>query len=241
MAGPRVVVLYEDKTGGGLHKLVEAMVKARRSDEGREPLAYFKPLAMKGNTKLVAECSQYQKMRFRAPHRADQVVAVIDAYRVEDAVKLSRKVNWTITSGDMDRHREQCRELDEEVRRFLVARALEGLTAERKEEEESCFHPIVLFWERESIFLAGGEILERTEGLRFPPEAVTGDGVMTTRCPTTIVDGAWKATFGVGNPYKKQIDGPKLFEHLRKARDCWETLRERVPSLREIIEVIAAF
>lgn len=240
MPGPRVVLLYEDKTGGGLHSLVSAMMNARRSAEGREPLAYFKALAMKGNTKLVAECSQYQNMRFRGPHKADHVVVVIDAYRVEDAVRLSRSMNWAITSGNLDQHREQCRELDEEVCRLLRARAFEGLTAESKEAEESRFHPIVLFWERESIFLAGGEALERAEGLRFAPDSMTNDGVLTIRCPTATVDKAWREKKVAGNPYKKQIDGPRLFDHLRKARDGWDTLTERIPTLLEIVDILAS-
>jgi hypothetical protein len=56
MAGPRVVVLYEDKTAGGLHHLVRSMVEVYRNEAGREPFAYFGSSPMKGNSKLIEEC-----------------------------------------------------------------------------------------------------------------------------------------------------------------------------------------
>jgi hypothetical protein len=64
MAGPRVVVLYEDKTAGGLHDLVRSIVTAHRNEDGREPFSYFGSLPMKGNSKLIAECSSYERLRF---------------------------------------------------------------------------------------------------------------------------------------------------------------------------------
>ncbi len=72
MPGPRVVILYEDKTAEGLHRLIATMVTVRRNEQDREPFAYFRSLPMKSNGKLIEECRSFERMRFFGPHRADR-------------------------------------------------------------------------------------------------------------------------------------------------------------------------
>jgi hypothetical protein len=235
-SGPRVVVLYEDKTGGGLHNLVRLMVELRRADEGRAPISHFKPLAMKGNTQLISECSNYQRIRRYHPHKACHVVAVIDAYNVENAAGLASPA-WE--RGDPASYREQCVKFDRAIRAVLYNRAFGGMSETEQSEERNHFHPIVLFWERESIFLAGGEILKKSKNLDFQAELLTASGVMDTHCPTRIVEEAWRVRFKAA--YKKQVDGPRLFGDISNNIDRWPTVLERMPSLREIVDTISNF
>ena len=115
MPGPRVVVLYEDKTGGGLHRLISVIVTTRRAEAGREPFAYFRDLAMKSNSKLIVECSSYERMRFFGPHHADHVMAVIDAYEVENVVPDAPKPLEPVHRSDIETFAEYCAKLDSAV------------------------------------------------------------------------------------------------------------------------------
>ncbi len=209
MPGPRVVVLYEDKTAGGLHHLVRTIVQVHRSEVGREPLAYFGSLPMKGNSKLVAECSNYERMRFFGPHRADYVMVVIDAYEVEKAVRNAPAPPPSNPNRPdaFESFRQYTHQLEAAVRDQLRNLALATMTPERRQEEESHFFPQVLFWERESIFLAASEILKETRGLEFPDEAVSEEGILRTRCPTGVLKDTWLRRPGRPQPYSKQVEG----------------------------------
>ena len=240
MAGPRVVVLYEDKTAGGLHHLVRTIVEVYRNEAGREPFAYFHALPMKGNSKLVAECSSYERLRFFGPHRAEFVMAVIDAYEVEKVVagipppprRDPVRTDW------VESFRQYCKELEISVREHLRNRAFAQMTPERRIAEESRFFPRVLFWERESIFLAAGEILRETRGLELPEDAITEVGLLTTRCPTGVLKDAWVRRPGSRQPYAKQIDGPRLFGDLVNRYTEWPGILERLPSFQDIIHTL---
>ena len=65
--GPRVVILYEDKTAGGLHHLISRMVEVRRGELNRDRLSYFHPLPMKANAKLTALEWRFSQERGGAP------------------------------------------------------------------------------------------------------------------------------------------------------------------------------
>lgn len=225
MTPPRVVVLYEDKTAGGLHKLVGRMVQSRRADRQAEPLRYLQALPMKGNGKLVKECGSFELMRFRKPHRADHVFAVIDAYEVEKVVP-GAPAPRPPKPGDDPGFEAYTRELDRTVCAHLraVANAL----------SDPSFHPIVLFWERESVFLAGREVLARTHHLEVPAEVSTPGGVLRTRHPTKEVEKAWQKARE--QPYSKSVNGPQLFDALAEHREAWPALLAAVPCLRELVE-----
>jgi hypothetical protein len=240
MAGARVVVLYEDKTAGGLHHLVRSIVRVHRNQAGREPFAYFGSLPMKGNSKLVAECSNYERLRFFGPHRSDYVMAVIDAYEVEKVVDGAP----TPPSADPKRpdsieaFRHYCVDLEKAVHNHLRKVAFARMTPERRQEEESRFFPRVLFWERESIFLAASEVLRETRGLEFPANMVTEVGILLARCPTGVLKDAWTKRPGCRQPYSKQVDGPRLFGDLVNRYDQWPEFLRRLPSLRSIIDTL---
>jgi hypothetical protein len=240
MPGPRVVVLYEDKTAGGLHHLVRTIVQVYRSEAGREPFAYFGSLPMKGNSKLVAECSSYDRMRFFGPHRADYLMAVIDAYEVEKVVPNAPAPPPSDPKrpDGLESFRQYTHQLEAAVCDHLRNLAFARMTLERRQEEESHFFPRVLFWDRESIFLAASEILKETRGLEFPAEAVTHEGILRTRCPTGVLKDAWLRRPGRPQPYAKQIDGPRLFGDLVQRYAEWPGVLDRLPSFRGIIETL---
>lgn len=238
MPGPRVVILYEDKTAGGLHELVSKIVKTRRAEQGREPLAYLHGSAQKSNSKLIVECSSFERMRFFGPHRADHVLAVIDAYEVENVVPAVPKPLGPPHRDDPAAFDRYCQDLDGEVREHMRRLAFAKMTEEVKTREVARFHPCVLFWERESVFLAGSEILHRSRGLDLPGAKTTPIGIRQTRCPTAVVEQAWAAK--PGRVYKKQINGPELFRDLAKASEDWPTLLDRLPSLREVVDTLVA-
>jgi len=112
------------------------------------------------------------------------------------------------------------------------------MTPDVRTQEEGRFHPLVLFWERESVFLAGGEILRDTRGLVLPETRTTLAGIQQARCPTGIVKAVWAARSG--QSYSKQINGPELFRDLAKASEDWPTLLDRLPSLREVVDTLVA-
>jgi hypothetical protein len=240
MAGPRVVALYEDKTAGGLHHLVRTIVEVYRNEAGREPFAYFGSLPMKGNSKLVAECANYERLRFFGPHRADYVMAVIDAYEVEKAVPEAPSPRPCDPNrpDSVESFRRYCRELETAVHAQLRELAFAQMTVERRREEELHFFPRVLFWERESIFLAASEVLHETRGLEFPGDRVTEVGILLTRCPTGVLKDAWVRRPGCRQPYAKQVDGPRLFGDLVSRYTQWPEILRRSPSFHAIIDTL---
>ncbi len=223
MTPPRVVILYEDKTFGGLHKLVSRMVRRARV----EPLWYLQALPMKGNSKLVKACADFARIRFHGPHRADHVFAVIDAYEVEKVVPKAPKPRPP-KAGDDPAFEEYTRELDREVCAHL--RAVAGAPG------DPSFHPLVLFWERESVFLAGRDALAKTHRLDLPATLSTPGGVLRTRHPTKEIEQAWQKAHG--QPYSKSLSGPQLFDALAEHDEVWPALRGAVPCLNELVQTL---
>jgi hypothetical protein len=233
--GPRVVVLYEDKTSGGLHHLVRTMVTMNRSIAGRDPFEPFEAMAMKGNGNLIKGCSKFDRLRFGGI-RADHVVAVIDAYEVENVVP--GVPHPPVQRDDLDSFDSYCQELDRAVRGRMRDLAFGRMNTERRQEEGPRFHPLVLFWERESIFLAGADTLRETRKLELPEDRTTASGILHTRCPTYVIESAFQAA--TGKPYKKQVNGPQLFGDLASDFARWPTVLDRVPSLKEIVDTLVA-
>jgi len=233
--GPRVVVLYEDKTGGGLHHFVRTVVTTYRSLASREPIDPFKDFPLKGNANLIKACSRFDRLRF-GELRADHVVAVIDAYEVEKVVPAAPQP--PARREDRVSFDSYCQELNRTVREHMRDLAFGRMTPDRRQEEEPRFHPCVLFWERESIFLAGADTLRETRGLEHPEDDTTASGLIHTRCPTSVIESTFLAA--TGKPYKKQLNGPQLFGDLANDYARWPTILERLPSLKEIVDTLVA-
>jgi hypothetical protein len=235
MTAPRVVILYEDKTAGGLHDLISAMVHQRRAAENRPRLDHFEPIPKKGNANLLKGCKDYSRIRFHGPHHADHVMAVIDAYQVEDAV-TGIPVLKPATLSDWESLQEHCDLLEQRVCAYMKELAFASMDEKSRTLESERFHPRVLFWECESIFLAGSETLRETRGLRLPEDKVDSRGILRTRSPTAIIKEAWKSHSSFG--YSKANSGPLLFADLRRDKPRWPTLLERIPCLSKIIDTL---
>jgi hypothetical protein len=238
--GPRVVILYEDRTAGGLHHLIWRMVAVNRGQQDREPFSYFGSLPMKANAKLIAECRAYERMRFFRPHRADHVFAVIDGYEVENVVPSVPRPPPPAQRGDLTLFDQYCLNLSAAVRSHMSDLAFAKMTPERREQETLRFHPHVLFWERESVLLAGGDVLRSTRGLNLPEDKLTATGILLTRHPTPLIEDAWAQCFPDDPHYSKADDGPQLFNDLVDHQEHWPTLLNRLPSLKEIVDELTA-
>jgi hypothetical protein len=236
--GPRVVILYEDRTAGGLHSLVSKMVRVRRREENRESIAYFHRWSTNANSKLIKECCNYDRMRFHGPHRADHVFAVIDAYEVENVVPSSPRPPTPAQREGTASFEQYCQDLNAAVCGYLRDLAFAKMTLERREQETPRFHPHVLFWERESVFLAGGDVLRATRGLDLPEDRLSAAGILRTRHPTPLIEAAWTQRFG--SSYSKPINGLQLFGDLEGHRDQWPSLLERLACLKEIVDELTA-
>jgi hypothetical protein len=237
--GPRVVILYEDKTAGGLHHLISRMVEVRRGAQNRDRFSYFQPLPMKANAKLIEACRTFERMRFFGPHRADHVFAVIDGYEVENVVPSAPQPPTPGQRKSSTRFEQYCRSLSAAVRSHLSDLALEKMTPERRGQEVLRFHPHVLLWERESVLLAGGDILGSTSGLALPADQLSAAGILRTRHPTPLIEAAWARRFPGDPGYSKADDGPRLFGHLADHQEQWPTLLDRIPCLRDIVDELA--
>jgi hypothetical protein len=233
MSAPRIVLLYEDKTVGGIHRLLEAIVTARRNAEGLHPFPYFKALPMKGNSLLVKSCEDFEKFRFYQPYKADHIFALIDAYEVEKVVP-NAPPPMTALNSPSEGFVQYTRELEARVREHMCSLAFGKMTDEKRTQEEARFHPSVIFWELESIFLAGAETLQREMGLVFPEERRTTEGILYTRHPTKIVEEAWRAANQ--QSYSKANTGFRLFDALLHDSEAWPAMLERLPSFARVID-----
>jgi len=230
------VLFYEDATGGGLHSLVRAMARSRRKSEKRPPFSYFKDYPRKGNARLVRDCATFPLVRFRAPHRADHVFAVIDAYEVEKVIpKAPAPPAPDTADGPFGTY---CTALHDAVVKHLQEQAMGDLSEKQRTDELPRFHPHVLFWERESVILAGAASLGKAGGPNFEPEATSPRALLRRRNPAAFIDRAFRDQ--AKGKYQKSIDGPELLGLIEADSDGWETVLERVPSLRELVEDLAA-
>jgi hypothetical protein len=118
--------------------------------------------------------------------------------------------------------------------------AFAKMTPERREQEMLRFHPHVLFWERESVLLAGGEILRATRGLDLPEDRLSATGILRTRHPTPLIEAAWAQCFPDDPRYSKADDGPQLFGDLVAHQEQWPTLLDRISCLRELVDELTA-
>ena len=237
MSAPRIVLLYEDKTAGGIHRLLETIVTARRNEERLPPFLYFKSMPMKGNSLLLKSCEDFERIRYFGPHRADHVFALIDAYEVEKVVP-SAPPPMSAPKGSSEVFAQYAQALEARVREHMCSLALGKMTAEKRAQEELRFHPCVIFWELESLFLAGAETLERSMGLVFPEEKRTAEGIFQTRHPTKIMEEVWRAA--KQQSYSKANTGFALFDALRKEPEAWPGLLERLPSFARLIDELMA-
>jgi hypothetical protein len=232
----RVVILYEDRLADDLHRLIVAMAHQRRVELGRgEPWPRFDARPMKGNSKLIKACGDFQTLRYTASQgKYDHVFAMIDAYKIEKVVnKVPRPPPLTANSEHHQSYRDQ---LNDNVIAHMKQQAFAGLSNPKELERESTtFHPHVLFWEAESILLAGTEFLREKASLEISGIS-SYDELVLVRHPYNVLADTWLAA--KGKTYRK-TDGAILFKALVDHPHHWPAILDRLPSLALMIEELA--
>jgi hypothetical protein len=158
------------------------------------------------------------------------VFVVIDAFEVEGIVPGA--LAPPVAGADPETFEQYCVALESAVKAHLRELALSRLAPERRSAEEARFHPHVLFWERESVILAGADTLAGEYGLVLPEDKVTPEGLRRTRNPSRVMADVYRAR---GGKYHKAIDGPRLLGAIARDYVRWPRLLNRLPGLDAII------
>jgi hypothetical protein len=219
----RVKVLCEDRTGGGLFRVIEKATQATRSALSRAPLRFTPGGTIESNTRLLAQCAKYAWYRFQADPPCDHVLYVIDALRLWDVRAIG--IQAPLPNQDMGAY------LDD-----LAARAHTEMTriARGTDSEDSWlrisdgFHAHILVWERESLMLPVSEAL----GLGPPPP-----DPKTERHAARWVEDRHRA-HRRGQAYVKSVQGPKLLEQIANSQSLRDRVLAQVPSLKAIVDLL---
>ncbi len=219
----RVNLVTEDRTGGGLSEVVQACVQAQRAQDGREPLWFPRTRAtVDGAAQLLRECEKYEFYRFNYAPRFNHVFYVLDARNVWRLPQLRVRAPEPPLEKSLP-------VLIEGVRAGMRLIARGSKTEEEWVGVADGFHPHVLVWERESLILPAAAGLGLGEAVR---------DVYAERQAAEAVSALLRNKGG--KKYDKAIHGPQLLKQI--ARDS--TLRSLVvasnPSLRELVEKMAA-
>jgi hypothetical protein len=219
----RVRLITEDRTGGGLDEVVQACVQARRAQEGREPLGFpRKPGNVDGAAQLLKECTKYELYRFHHSPRSDHVFYVLDARNVWDLKQLG-------VTPPLPPLAQSLAPLLEGVKQGMIAMARERRTDDQWARISEGFHPHVLVWERESLILPVadrlglGDAVANVYGARQAFEAVTELHRRTRRLK-----------------YSKAIHGPQYLKQIAHDASMRSTVLASNPSLRALVEELAA-
>lgn len=232
----RVVILYEDRLADDLHRLIVAMARQRRAELGRrEPWPRFDARPMKGNSKLIKACGDFQILRHRLPRgKYDHVFVMVDAYEIEKIVSSApHPPPMTANSEHHQRYRDQ---LNNDVIAHIKQQAFaSSWNQEELARESATFHPHLLFWEAESILLAGTEFLREKASLEISGIS-SHDELVLVRHPYNVLADTWLAA--KGKTYRK-TDGAILFKDLVDHPHHWPAILDRLPSLALMIEELA--
>ena len=207
----KVLILTEDKTGGGLEAFVKKAVNARRT----RPLEITLGSGwVRTNAELLKRCRAYSNERFTR-QRPDHVVYVLDA-----------RNSWQLCGVPEPRPPHTPQSLEPalaRVRAHMTKLARGGSTD--WEQIKDGFHPHVLVWERESLMLPVADAL----GLGEPELNIYGH--------TAASDWVTKRFRGPdGRGYAKSIFGNVLLERIRRDEALVERVVASNPSLQAIVD-----
>lgn len=206
-----VLILTEDKTGGGLEAFIKKAVNARRT----RPLAITLGSGwVRTNADLLKRCRAYSTERFTRA-RPRHVVYVLDARNC-----------WRLCQVEEPRPPHTVQSLEPHlarVRAHMTRLAQEGATNWR--EIADGFHPHVLVWERESLMLPVADGI----GLGDPEPDVYG-----THGASDWVKRRFDMPGRQG--YAKSVQGNLLLMDIVKNDDLMDRVLASNPSLRAIVD-----
>lgn len=218
-----VLIITEDKTGGGLEAVLRAEAQQRRQSRGRTPLHFLQRFTVNGNAQLLEQCRKYENLRFNYKPRIDHVFCVIDARNA-----------WNLPQLGVQAPREP---YDQALPPFIasIQESMRTLARGGKPEEQwpsrlrDGFHPHVLVWERETLILPVTDRLGLGEPL---PD------VCARRDAADIV----KVRFGQVKTrgYAKSTDGREYLGRIAQEEPLRSIVFESNRYLRDIVEDLAS-
>ncbi len=219
-----VLVICEDKTGSGLHGVIQAAVRRRRSAAGMDPLHFGPAWRVHGNTQVLKRCEAFDLHLFDLPLAYDHVGFVIDAKEAWGLVKgAPRKLNEDV--------RTYSSQLCTTVREHMATLAMGSRTPQEWKKLAPRFHPYVLVWERESLILPVTEHFDLGE----PPS----DPLLIQGAAANL-DERFRERRGLNAKYGKGIHGKQFLGEIARRDDLLDRVLSAIPSLREIVDDIAA-
>jgi len=223
---PKVHILSEDRTGGGLQKVIAAAVKAKRTKLGKPPLDFpGTPGHVAGNTKLLQQCTKYDRFLYHYKPQFNHVVFVMDARNAWDvsSLKLSPPpVGGPLVEGYLDK-------LTLAIRDEMTRLARGERTPEQWKDIQAGFHPHVLVWERESLILAAANHIGLGDAIK--------DVYAIKRAYERVVE-LYQARHR--RKYDKATDGQPCLQQVIDNPVALAQVVESNPSLQAIVDDLAA-
>lgn len=215
----RVLIISEDRTGGGLNQVIMAAVDEARQHRKAARLTFLPPGTVDGRDRLLRKCSEYLLLRYKRLPRADHVLYVMDARGAEDSPLVLRATSQPLSGKPWG----ECRdELCQLCREAMTRMAREGATEWDRDKEG--FHPHTLVWERESLLLPVlaelglGESEPRSIDIRRATE------VVRNRLPS----------------YSKRVHGARYLKQIASQPELTHKVLTANESLRSIVESLVA-
>lgn len=219
----RVKLVTEDKTGGGLVKVVTAMVKHLRNQQGRVPL-HLSDGTVNGNAELLKQCAKYENFRFNYRPPLDHVFYVIDARNAWDLPQLKVQAPQAPFTQSLP-------SFISAVREEMEALARGSRSEVQWQKIRAGFHAHVLVWERESLLLP---VVDRL-GLG---EAVAD--VYERRRAFEVISEMFRRGNRERKKYDKAVDGPLYLQRIAEDEQMRNIVLASNPSLQAIVDDLAS-
>lgn len=214
----KVRILYEDKTGGGLHDVIAKEVARRRADRN-VPRLDISHDHCDGNTDVIRRLKAFTALRDKFTH-VFHIIDVKGSWRL-----LDLKLPPPPQTFDVDEVRRYARQVRDAMRRLA-----RECCADRWDLHAAGFHAHALVWERESLVLPVADKLDLG-----PPEPQP----YLERNAAGWIEARYKAK-SRRLAYAKQTDGRRLLGEIANRRELRDIVLASNPSLQEIIDDLVA-
>ena len=235
----KVLVVGEDRTGGGLQQFIQNAVIAERATKEKPPLVF--PAAdsrlgrSQSNSELVRDCGKYGLFRTATKWTSaaggsedcfDHVYYVVDARGAWQLVGMPEPAK---DEKDLANYLKKLR-VALESKMEQSARKYDGYNEQATwDGVKDGFHPHVLVWERESLILP---VLDKL-GLGNEKH-----DSLTTRKAAEVVDRLTRSL--KGGKYDKATNGRALLGRIATQDDLWNSVLNAVPSVKSIVDALVA-
>jgi hypothetical protein len=219
-----VLIITEDKTGGGLEAVLRAEAQHRRQSRGKTPLHFLQRFTVNGNAQLLDQCRKYENLRFNYRPRIDHVFYVIDARNAWNLPQLG-------VQAPREPYAQSLPPFISAIQTSMSTLARGGKPEEQWATLRDGFHPHVLVWERETLILPVTDRL----GLGEPIS-----DVCAKRDAADIVKECFGRTRTRTRGYAKAIDGPQYLQRIAQEEPLRSVVFESNRYLHDIVEDLAS-